>query len=54
MPGGMEGMDYCSPSKAKTESLFMICRAMFGGEASFPQIGRMVSCQHLLGTRENR
>ena len=25
MPGGMHGMDYCSPCKAKTESLFMIC-----------------------------
>src|SRR5271154_5828969 len=28
-------MDYCSPCKAKTESLFVICRAMFGGEESF-------------------
>ncbi len=35
MRGGMGGMDYCSPCKAKTESLFMICRAMFGGEESF-------------------
>jgi hypothetical protein len=28
-------LDYCSPCKAKKESLSMICRAMFGGEESF-------------------
>ena len=40
MPGGMDGMDYCSPCKAKTGPLFMICRAMFGGEESFlPKLG---------------
>ena len=41
MPGGMDGMDYCSPGKAKTGlALFMICRAMFGGEESFlPELG---------------
>jgi hypothetical protein len=55
MPGGMDGMDYSSPCKAKTESLFMICRAMFGVEECFlPELVRIVSCQHLLGTRENR
>jgi hypothetical protein len=33
-------LDYCSPCKAKRESLFMICCAMFGGEESFlPKLG---------------
>jgi hypothetical protein len=55
MPGDMDGMDYCPPCKAKTESLLMICRAMFGVEECFlPELVRIVSCQHLLGTRENR
>ena len=33
-------MDYCSPCKARTQSLFVICRAMFGVEESFlPELG---------------
>ena len=54
MPGGIGGMDYCSPCKAKTGPLFMICHAT--GEESYPssRIERKVSCKLLLGTRENR
>jgi hypothetical protein len=34
------GMEYLSPDKTKTGPLFMICRAMFGGEGSFlPKLG---------------
>jgi hypothetical protein len=36
MPGGMDGMNYCSPCKAKTGSLFVTCRTMFGGEEFVP------------------
>jgi hypothetical protein len=35
MPAGMDWMGYSSPCKAKTRPLFMICRALPGGEESF-------------------
>ena len=54
MSGGRDGMTLVRP--AKTGPLFMICRAMFHGEESYPssRIERKVSCKLLLGTRESR
>ena len=45
MPGGMHGMDYCSPCKAKTESRFMICCSEWRNPSS-PN-WEDVQCQHL-------
>jgi hypothetical protein len=52
------GMDYLSPEKRSEgrgdapRSRF--CRALFHREEPSSRIERKISCQHLLGTKENR
>ena len=55
MPSGMDGMDYCSRRKAKTpDPIHDLSPHVRRGGILPPQIGRIISCKHLLGIRENR